>query len=273
MVYARLSANGAAVEYGTYLGGAEPAGATPGTPSIIVTPGRDVYLLIEEGGTGAPTTSGAYRPNNSGGDDFIIAHFSPTDQLVYATYLGGSGDEELETHNLVVDGAGRAIVASVTDSRNYPVTQQAYQTQYGGGARDAVVSILSADGAGLVASTYLGGSGIEDVQGVKIGQDGAIYFSGGSASPNLRTTPNAYQSWNAGGMDAFAAALSSDLKTATFLTYVGGSTEDIARALDVAGDGSIAIGGHTASPNFPVSGGGVTAPNGPYTGWWALLTP
>lgn len=274
LVYARLSANAASVEYGTYIGGSEPTGETPGTPSIAVTSNRNVYVVIEEGGSGAPTTANAHRQNNAGGKDFLVARFSPTDQLVFATYLGGSGDEHLETHNIAVDGSGRAAVASISGSSNYPVTSGAYQTLYGGGANDGVVSIISADGSSLVASTFIGGSGLEDIQGVEFAPDGLIYFSGGTHSSGLKTTSNAFRPNFSGVSDAFLAALTPDLRGAPYLSYIGGTDSEVSRGLDIAPDGAIALGGVTASPNFPVSAGGSTAPNGAAdTGWWALLTP
>ncbi len=274
LVYARLNANATAVEYSTYLGGAEPNGETPGTPSITVTPGREVFVVIEEGGTGAPTSSNAYQRNGAGGVDFLIAKFSPSDQLVYATYLGGGADEDLETHNLAVDGAGRAVVASISKSSNYPVTTGAYQQLYGGGSNDGVISILSADGSSLVASTFFGGAGFEDLQGVEVSTDGRLYIAGGTASSGLHTTSDAFQTNFAGVADAFLASLTTDLRTAPFVSYLGGTDSDIARAMDTASDGAVAFGGVTRSPNLPVSGGGSTTPNGgATTGWWALKTP
>lgn len=273
LVYARLSANASTLEYGTFLGGTEPSGATPGTPSIWVTPGREVYVAIEEGGSGAPTTSNAYQRNNAGGDDFLIARFSATDQLVYATYLGGSGNEDLETHNIAVDGSGRLAIASASASTNYPTTPFAYQPLYGGGSYDGVISILSADGSSLAASTYLGGSGREDFQGVEFAPDGLLYISGGTRSSGLKTTSNAFAANFSGVEDAIIAGFTGDLRGAPYISYFGGSDEDISRALDIASDGAIAFGGHTVSPNFPVAAGGSTAPNGAYTGWFSVLTP
>ncbi len=273
LVYARLSANAGGLDYGTYLGGTEPAGATPGTPSIAVSPSREVFVAIEEGGSGAPTTAGALQRSNAGGVDFLIAKFTASGQLAYATYLGGSADEDLETHNIAVDSAGRLAIAAVTASANYPTTALAFQPQFGGGVLDGAISILSADGSALVASTFLGAGGREDLQGVAFSPDGLLYVSGGSRSTALRTTSNAFQTNFAGVEDAFLAGFTADLKGVPFLSYAGGSDEDISRALAIAGNGKIAIAGHTASHNFPVSAGGSTAPNGVYTGWLSSLTP
>lgn len=273
LAYVRLSADARRIEFGTFLGGVEPAGATPGTPSIVVTPSHEVYVAIEEGGSGAPTTPGAFQQRVAGGEDFLIAKFSQTDALSYATYLGGSADETLETHNIAADAAGRLAIAAVSSSSDYPTMQSAYQPMFGGGASDGVISILSADGSRLVASTYFGGTGREDLQGIGFAPDGLLYVSGGSTSSALRTTSNAAQGNFAGVEDAFLAAFSLDLSGAPYLSYLGGSGEDIARTLSIGADGRIGLGGHTASHNFPVSAGGSTVPIGAYTGWIAAITP
>ena len=80
--------------------------------------------------------------------------------LDYSTYLGGSDDDV--GVGVAVDAAGHAYVTGYTLSANFPVTPGAYQTSFGGDPYpDAFVAKLSADGAGLVYSTYLGGSGYE----------------------------------------------------------------------------------------------------------------
>ncbi|MCB2098871.1 MAG: SBBP repeat-containing protein [Parvularculaceae bacterium] len=273
LVYARLNATATTVEYGTYLGGNEPANEVAAAPSIIVTPNRDVYLTIVEGGNGAPTTSTAYQKNNAGGKDFLIARFNASDQLVYATYLGGSSGEDLETHNIAVDGSGRLAIAGTSSSSNYPTKTDAYQPAFGGGSADGVVSILSADGSTLVASTFLGGTGREEVQGIEFAPDGLLYVSGGSTSSSLKTTSNAFQKSAAGGADAILAAFLPSLKGAPYLSYFGGSNDEQSNALAIASDGAVAFCGETASSNFPVTGGGSTAPSSGETGWWTLLQP
>lgn len=178
----------------------------------------------------------------------------------------------------LVDPASRSFVmvrdVEFDSAGNIFVTSGAYQAQFGGGSNDGVVSILSADGSSLIASTFFGGSGFEDLQGVEFAPDGLLYISGGTQSSGLRTTSNAFRPNFSGVSDAFLAALTPDLKGAPYLSYLGGTDTDTTRALDIAQDGFVALGGITGSPNFPVSAGGSTAPaGGATTGWWALLTP
>ena len=62
-----------------------------------------------------PTTSGALSRTNSGNQDAVLAQLdpavAPSQQLRYGTYLGGSENEGIESHQLVLDDAGNAILA------------------------------------------------------------------------------------------------------------------------------------------------------------------
>jgi hypothetical protein len=59
-----------------------------------------------------------------------------------------------------VDDAGFAYVCGLTDAANFPTTPNAYQRAHGG-VYDAFLSVLSLNGANLVYSTFVGGSGHE----------------------------------------------------------------------------------------------------------------
>ncbi|NWG92284.1 MAG: hypothetical protein HXY21_07210 [Parvularculaceae bacterium] len=274
LVYARLNSTASVLEYGTYFGGAERTGAKRGNPSIRVTPNNDAYVLTLENSTGAPTSANAIQPANAGLHDLLIAKFNAQGQLVFGTYLGGSSDELIETHNLDVDAQGRAIVTAITKSGNYPTTAGAFQTAFGGGVWDGVVSVVSADGTMLAGSTYFGGSGDEDFQGVVAADDGRAFIAGGSTSPNLPTTPDAFQRTFAGVEDAIIAAFPVDLSAPTYLSYFGGNGEDLIRSLDKGSDGKLVIGGQSSSTNLPVSAGGSTAPPvGKFSGFYGIVIP
>ena len=104
-------------------------------------------------------TAGAYQTVNAGGNDAFVAKLNAAGSaLVYATYLGGSGDDR--GLGIAVDGSGNAYVTGVTASTNFP-TLNAYQSAYGGNG-DAFVTKFNASGSALLYSTYLGGSGSDD---------------------------------------------------------------------------------------------------------------
>ncbi|HNQ68434.1 MAG TPA: gliding motility-associated C-terminal domain-containing protein [Bacteroidales bacterium] len=134
---------------------------------------------------GYPTNVGAYQINFAGGtapiygstyyqdgcDVGIIKYNEDGTQKLFATYLGGSGGQEMP-HSLVVNEFNELIIMGTTGSPDFPVTAGAYQTNFAGGDSlvydnvigfhqgiDIFVSKLSSNGTQLLGSTYVGGSG------------------------------------------------------------------------------------------------------------------
>jgi len=275
--YIRLSADARRVEYGTYVGGSPgAAAASTGVPSIKVASDNSAVIAFGDRGLNIATTPGAYQPHSGGATDMVVMKFLPNDTLAFATYLGGSGDEGGETHFLVLDKQDRIYVTGETTSSNFPVTAGTYQQRYGG-AGDSFVSILSADGSRLIASTFLGGTGIETGEGIEVahraGAPDAVVLSMNITSTNLTATAGAFQTSNQGGADAGLAVLSPDLVSLRYLSYIGGSAEDAGRALAISPDGSnIYIGGHTLSANFPTTADAIDRQlNGTYAAWVAYF--
>ncbi len=92
---------------------------------------------------------------NAGIFDAFVSRLDPsktaTSQLVYSTFVGGSGDDF--AYSLAVDASGGVNVAGYTDSINFPTTSGAYNTTYNGGYNDAFVSRLSM-GVAFYADRY-----------------------------------------------------------------------------------------------------------------------
>src|SRR5439155_703094 len=83
-------------------------------------------------------------------------------KLLWATYLGGKDNEQ--PHSMIVNSKGELIIFGTTASKDFPVTAGAYDTHYHGNG-DIYISKLSADGATLIASTYIGGAGRDGFNG------------------------------------------------------------------------------------------------------------
>jgi hypothetical protein len=64
------------------------------------------------------------------------------DQLLYSTFLGGSGDDF--GFAIALDPNGNAYLTGVTSSNNFPVTRGAAQPQAGGGDADAFFAQIGA---------------------------------------------------------------------------------------------------------------------------------
>ena len=158
----KVKSDGSAVLWATWLGG---SGSDSMAASIRVDASKNVYVLPQTNSTDAPTTAGAFDRTYNGAADYYLAKLSPDGhQLIYGTYLGGSGDEFLSTHNLAVDANGNAYVSVSTGSPDFPTTAGVFDRTYNGGREWAVVKI-SPTGA-LLASTYVGGTGGENPDGI-----------------------------------------------------------------------------------------------------------
>ena len=129
------------------------------------TPGPDgrLYSGGVAFGAGFPVTPGAFQTTFRGGSgtglrfDAALLAFSPNgDSLIWASYLGGSGNEQ--PHSMVVNFSDSSLyVMGTTNSPDFPKTPQGWDTSYNGGNEVFVVR-FSADGA-LLNATCSGGSG------------------------------------------------------------------------------------------------------------------
>ena len=119
---------------------------------------------------------------NQGGVDVFVAKFNPTGTaLVYATYIGGSGDDRGQS--IAVDSSGNAVVVGFTTSADFPVTN-ALQTNLAGGY-DIFVTKLSPDGATRLFSSYLGGVGNDQAFRVTLDSAANAYLTGSTTSNSV----------------------------------------------------------------------------------------
>jgi hypothetical protein len=246
----RISADGSTLLYSTYLGGSNFDAAN----GIAVDASTgDVLVTGTTASTDFPTRN-ALQPAKGGGpyDAFVTRIRADGGDLVYSTYLGGSGSDQGEA--IAADTTtGDALVTGLTTSTDFP-TANALQPNYGGGIANAFVARISADGSGLVYSTYLGGTGDDESYSVAVDPStGDALVTGFTTSPNFPTA-NAWQPKSGGGEDAFVARLSADGSQLVYSTYLGGSGEDVGYgiAIDPATADAL-VAGETYSPNFPTA--------------------
>ena len=268
---ARLTADGTAVDFATYLGGTGDEAVT----ALALGDDGSLYVTGATMSEDFPITPGAMQNTHAGGGllqaDAFVAKLEPAGdgyELAYATYLGGRIDEI--PSGLAVDGAGRAYVAGFTNSPDFPV-RQPLQDAFSGpmreGEGDVFVCRLTPDGSALETSTYLGGTNDDQSTALALGPEGDVYLAGWTLSNDFPTTARALQPLRRGGLDAFLVRLSPSASTLalTYATFLGGSGEDAAHGLAVETDGGIWISGATDAVGFPLvlssqpfSGGGLT---------------
>jgi uncharacterized protein (TIGR03437 family) len=109
----------------------------------------------------------------------------------------------------------------------------------------------------LAYSTYLGGNGNDTARGVAVDASGNVYICGETTSTNLPIL-SAFQTTHApqGSMtlgDVFVAKFNS-AGGLVYLTYLGGSGDDVGLSIAVDASGNAYIAGYTTSSNFPIAG-------------------
>lgn len=227
---------------------------------------------------GFPSSPGSYDETYNGGFDIALIKLSPDGKnMIYTTYLGGSGDEQ--PHSLIVDGAGNLILAGRSSSSDYPTTA----TFGGGGGWDIVVTKLNASGSAIIGSMKIGGTSDDGVNiadeqtggGTKslkrnYGDDARsevlldasnnIYVASCTSSANFPVTPGAFQSTIGGMQDGVVLKLNPNCNSVLFSTFLGGTKDDAAYILALGKNNNIYVAGGTGSNDFKgISSGGVVS--------------
>jgi uncharacterized protein (TIGR03437 family) len=205
------------------------------------------------------------------GDGFVAKIAADGSQIAAATYLGGRGDDGIFA--LALDASGNVYVTGVTDSSDFPVTQDALQTRYGGPTLisnadqllgDAFVTKLKANLTGLVFSTFLGGDKDDAGAAIAVDVSGSVYVAGLTNSATFPLSSDAAQNTFGGAGaqnanqllgDGFLARLNSTGAALSYSTFLGGNADDVIAGMAIDGAGNVYVTGSTVSTNFPVTSG------------------
>lgn len=208
-----------------------------------------------------PTTVGALDTSYGGNTDGFVARLDPTrlggQQLVYATFLGGSGFDDAE--DVVVTADGRVVVTGATASSDFPTTPGAFDSTVGG-SLDGYVAVLDPSrptGQQLLYSTLIGGSGEELIANVMVDANERLTLAGWSSSMDFPISLNAFDGQNdINGGDAVVVRLDPALvgtQQLVYGTYLGGTHDDACLAAALGADGSVYLTGYTESNDFVVT--------------------
>jgi hypothetical protein len=183
----KLSADGSALVYSTFLGGS----GYDGGRGIALDGNGNAYVTGYTLSNAFPTTAGALHTSLNGTKDAFVTKLNKDGSgLEYSSYLGGSGNDA--GYGIAAGANGYAYITGYTQSPDFPTTTGAIQTINGSG-REPFVSALDATGARLAYSSYLGGSNGEGGYGIAVDSNNNAYVTGYTSSSDFPTTPGAYQ--------------------------------------------------------------------------------
>jgi hypothetical protein len=260
---AKLNPAGSALIYSEYIGYYENVEGL----AVAVDSDQNAYITGQTSANIAPTvvitppntppppfpiTASAFQPAFGGGatDAFIMKISASGLSILYSSYLGGSNEDD--AYGIAVDASHNAYLTGLTYSPDFILKNPVQGAS--GGAGDAWVAKVNtglSGAASLLFSSYLGGTGLDQGNGIAVDTAGNAYVTGATNSAGLATS-GVLQNTNAGLGDAFVAKYSTALASPAlvYFTYLGGTKADSGAGIAVDGDMNVYVAGSTVSTNF-----------------------
>ena len=243
---AKLSSDGSALVYATYLGGT----AADNANGIAVNSSNEVYIAGATNSADFPTTDPLQATVGGSYDAFVVKLDAAGSAIVYSTYLGGSGlDQALA---IAIDDANNTYITGETRSTNFP-TASPFQASSGGGFADAFVAKINSTGSALVYSSYLGGNDIETARSIAADSSGNAYVTGNTISTNFPTA-SPLQGSKSGSGDAFVTKVNPTGSGLVFSTYFGGLGGEVGTGIALDDTDNVHIVGFSSWSGISTSG-------------------
>ena len=267
----KFSPNGANRTYATYLGGTK---GNEQPHSLVVDAQGELVMAGRTNSPDYPTKSG----DKPGGNyDIVLTKLNATGSaLIGSRIIGGSGIDGVNIKTkypasssvisirrnygddarseVILDNAGDVILASNTQSADFPTTPAAFQ-KASAGNQDGVIIKMSPDLSNILFSTLLGGSGNDAAFVLAINPtDNNIYIGGNTDSTDLPgdKTNALHPTYQGGPTDGFVSIISPDGSKLIKTTYIGTAGVDMLYGIQFDKFGFPYIMGTTTSDNWPV---------------------
>jgi Beta-propeller repeat len=248
--------------------------------------------IFVAGGTrsGLQITNDAFQKEYNGdsggraGGDIFLMKLSTEGELIYSTYIGGSQDE-FYCNQIALDDLGNVYVGFTTDSKDLPVTDNAYQKSNKGDEDDNDHYIIKfSNDCKYLSSTYLGGSRSDHWTRLAVNNN-VLYLFGCTKSEDFPTTTGViqeeYNIWTAPDStrrwmekDITITALSLNLDRVLYSTYLGGNNYEAISSFSFDKNGRMILAGSTKSDDYPTTEKAYDIfYNGDYDGFVTILNP
>ena len=237
--------------------------------AIAVDSSNRIYITGLTSSNSMPTRHAfqSLRKSEGEGKDAFVAVFNPlatsgNDSLLYASFLGGEGDDI--GRGIAVDADRNAYIVGSTASTDFatksPSASPLKATFQGGGFDGFVTKVdTESDGnASLIYSTYFGGNINDRVESVAVDAFQRAYITGASnSSASSFPLRNAFDATQSNG-EAFVAKLNADGTSLFYSSFLGGNNgntsadgeEGLGITIDFGGNAYV-TGRTTSGASFP----------------------
>lgn len=206
---------------------------------------NNIFLACHSFGDQLPSAiQGGQRPDRA--DAYVVRIDPRKNQVIYATRIGGS--KYSAAFRIEVDSRGYAYAVGITDANDFPTTPDAVQKQFGGGKSDAFLVVVAPDGK-LYYSTFLGGSGRDEGDGLALDGSGGVFVAGTTWSNDF---PGQQKTQSADQGKAFISHLKIRHPGKFGSTVFGGSAGNKLTGIALDGQGGLFAVGTTKSKDFPL---------------------
>jgi gliding motility-associated-like protein len=226
-----FNSTGTALLGSTYVGGSQNDGLNDGDlflnygdysrGEIILANNGDVLVGSTTFSANFPTTAGSHSQINAGGQEAVAFRLDASlDNLIWSTYLGGSGTDA--SYAVKESSNGIVYITGGTTSGDFPITSGSLQTTFNGGLVDGFVSSFNGTTGAQLNSTYLGTSSYDQCFLIEIDNNNDVYVMG-QTKGTWPVSPGVYSNNNG---RQFIHKLNPALNTTEFSTRFGsGGTE------------------------------------------------
>ena len=236
----------------TYLGGySNDRGRS------IVIYHNEIFVSGMTASSNFPLKNALENKYNGGSADGFITKFNSTGSLIFSTYFGGNGEDEI--HTSAIDSQGNLIVTGATKSNvfnpnlintSYPPIQQHIGSVV---SFDSFITKLTNDGQNIIFSSYLGGTDIDVGNDVQIDSSDNIFIMGTTlSSPFVNSDQfiNKWESGTGGQSSIFIVEMNTNDYIFTKYATFDGNNVDNGSSMVIDSSENLVLTGNTRSTNF-----------------------
>jgi len=199
----------------------------------------NIYV-VGSGGNDVGTDASSYQQTNGGGNDAFVLKFNRfLTTLNASTYLGGTGGESGK--DIEISKSGEVIVVGQTNSSNFTLTPNAYDTTYQ--SSEGYVVKLNSDLSDVNYSTFIGGHYKDVSKDIYIDDRDEIYITGETSSMYLPVTDGVFET-----SSSYASKISFFFKIPQDMTGLGAA--DYVKNVSVEQANAISFGAYEQSKSL-----------------------